>query len=558
MARRRPGRHGRRIRRITPRRWLPFVALVAVIGGAVTVSMQEPEVDAGPTTVEVPSARLPVAAAPGAVSTAWYCAGGTGQGPDGPAELAVVIANADGDGARAEIVVQGSNGERRRTTVDVPANGRTRVVGSEILRSAWLAMTVEVVGGRAAVERDVRGPGGIDVSPCSTNASARWYVPSGSTVRGATEDLVLYNPFPDATSVDITFATDQGTRAPRALQGLSVPGRSLRVVPSSDLPARRPEIATRIAARTGRIVVDRVQIYDGTGDPVGGEGDGAVATPAPSGIASTPAIPSGATRWIFPQAEKVAGARTQVAVFNPSGRPAEIDVVLTYEEPDRFGEVEPVQVTVRASDAEVIDLTDLVEVDEGTPFTIDVRSLDGVNVVAEQLVFGATVPEDPSEPAGEGEAEEAPEGEADPDEGAGEEAPPEDGEADAPAVVAGFAVLAGSPVAASDWLAPGRGTSTGRRAELVVANPGTEAVTVRVTYLEAGERVDVEDATVSVPAGDRRVLDLAGVPGNPVLAIGATGPVVVGRSAVLVEGPGTARALATPLPDTVVTLRTPG
>ena len=37
-ARRRPGRHARVTRRFTPRRWLPFVLLVAVVGAAVYVS----------------------------------------------------------------------------------------------------------------------------------------------------------------------------------------------------------------------------------------------------------------------------------------------------------------------------------------------------------------------------------------------------------------------------------------------------------------------------------------------------------------------------------------
>ena len=78
MARRRIGRHGRRSRRITPRRWLPFLALVAVVGGAVAVSMQDPDPVTGSTLVEVPSDRLPVAGEPGALSTAWYCTGGTG------------------------------------------------------------------------------------------------------------------------------------------------------------------------------------------------------------------------------------------------------------------------------------------------------------------------------------------------------------------------------------------------------------------------------------------------------------------------------------------------
>lgn len=529
MARRRAGRRARRVNRITPRRWLPFLALLAITAGAVVLAQQDSEpVPVG--AVVVPSARLPVAAQPDALSTAWYCAGGTAQGPDGPAELSVVIANEAGRGATADVVVVGSNGERRRTSVEVPATGRTRVVGSDILKSEWIAMTIEVLGGRATVEREVTGPHGVDVSPCSTNASARWYIPSGSSVRGATEQLALFNPFPDATSVDISFSTDEGRRSPRALQGLSIPGRSLRMVPAENFPARRPEIATKLAARTGRIVVDRVQIYDGTGDPAAGSGDNAVATPAPEGLASTAAIPALSSRWLFPEVIKSPGTRTQVAVFNPSGSEAEVDLVITYEQPDRSPPTEPVQLTVRAGEQRLVDLTDLADIAEGIGFTVDIRSLQGVPVVAEQLVFGAV----PTAPA--------------PDEAPAGEAPP-----DAP-VTPGYAVVPGSPIAASAWLLASRGGSTARVASVVVANPGAAKVSVQVDQIVEGKRSAVKGATVTIPARDRRTLDLRAAAINPALLIRAEGPVVVGHSAVVADGIGVVWALATPLPETVVAL----
>ncbi|HEX2577044.1 MAG TPA: hypothetical protein VHK88_11895, partial [Aquihabitans sp.] len=138
MARSRAARKARTRRtRTTPRRWLPFLALVGITAGAVVVSQQATDPEPTPTAVATPSTQLPVAAAPGALSTAWYCAGGTAQGDDGPAELAVRIGNEAPTGARAEIVVAGSNGERRRTTVEVPARGAVRVVGADVLRSAW-------------------------------------------------------------------------------------------------------------------------------------------------------------------------------------------------------------------------------------------------------------------------------------------------------------------------------------------------------------------------------------------------------------------------------------
>ncbi|MDQ3462808.1 MAG: hypothetical protein M3471_07250, partial [Actinomycetota bacterium] len=61
-------------------------------------------------------------------------------------------------------------------------------------------------------------------------------------------------------------------------------------------------------------------------------------------------------------------------------------------------------------------------------------------------------------------------------------------------------------------------------------------------------------ATVTVPAGDRRTVDLSDAATDTALLVRADGAVVVGRSAVVVGGTGIAWSLATPLPETVVEL----
>ncbi|MBX3287570.1 MAG: hypothetical protein KF703_19645 [Actinobacteria bacterium] len=544
MARRQAARHARRVRRITPRRWLPFVALLAVVAGAVVVSRQDQAPDPVRDRPPAAATRLPVASRADALSTAWYCAGGSAQGPGGPAELSVVIANAESEGTTAEVTAVGSEGGRATTTVAVPADGRVRVVAADLLTDAWVGLTVEVLGGRATVEREVEGPLGFDASPCSANAATRWYVPSGSTVRGAQLDLVLYNPFPDDTSVDITFATDQGIRSPRALKGFAIPGRSLRVVPQDALPSRRPEVAATISARTGRLVVDRVQRYDGTGDAVPGTGADPVATPAPVGLASTAAVPARADRWIIPDAMVVEGARTQVAVHNPGTRTARVDVVIAHEDPARYPEVEPVQLTVRPRSEEVVDVTQVVGITPRAPFTVDVRSLDGVTITAELLSFGALAPADDAAPAEDApppgdEAEAGGEAEA----GEAEVAPAE--------AVPGFAVVPGAPVGATTWFLASRGGSLRRSAAVVVANPGSAPVAVRVTELTDGRRDDVAGASVTLAPGDRRVLDLSTGATSSALLVRADGPVVVGHSLVGRQGRGVAQALGTPFPESV-------
>ncbi|CAN5599596.1 hypothetical protein BH10ACT1_BH10ACT1_41220 [soil metagenome] len=533
MARRSAARHARRLRRITPRRWLPFVALLALVVGAVFVERDQDDPVAVAAAVAAPSASMPVAAVPGALSTAWYCSGGSARGEDGPAELSVVIANVSATGTRAQVTAYGSDGKRVRREIQVPANGRTRVVAADLVTADWASLTVEVLGGRAGVEREVKGPRGVDASPCSSTAAGQWLIPSGSTAIGATEDLFLFNPFPDATSVDISFATTEGNKAPRSLQGLLVPARSLRVVPSADLPARLPAIATKVTARTGRVVVDRLQTYDGKGDVVEGATDQAD-TAAPQGIASTAAIPAPATRWFFPDAVNDEGTRTQLALYNPTGRQARLEVVIAYEDPGRQTAIDPIEVDVRAREQQIVDLTKTGGIETGVPYTIDVRSLDDVPIAAEQLRFGASAPAAPAV-----------------EDGAGEEQDPDAEEAPTAEPVRGFAVLAGSPLAARSWLLPSRGASKAQVATVVVANPGLATVTVRVAAYAQGSRTAVADATVRIPGGDRRTIELGDPAANPALVVTASGPVVVGHAAVVRAGLGISASLGSPFPATV-------
>src|SRR4051794_32605129 len=284
MARRPPSRHGRSISRFTPRRWLPFLVLTAVVAAGVAVASRDTGAPSATRAPASTTALVPAVAARGALSTAYFCGGGTARGPKGPAEMTIVIANDDRLGAQADITVYDDAGHHATRTVRVPADGRARVPAASIRTGAWVAATVEVRGGRAVVEREVRGPDAFDASPCSATASDVWYVPSGTTRRGSEEYLSVFNPFPDSSSVDISFATESGNRAPRSLQGVSVPGGSLRIVRVADTITNREVIAASVRARSGRVVVDRVQMHDGNGDPVKGTGKHPSTTPPPLGL----------------------------------------------------------------------------------------------------------------------------------------------------------------------------------------------------------------------------------------------------------------------------------
>lgn len=549
-------------RRTTPRRWLPFVVLLAMAAAAFVVERSITDEPTPSNVVNLASTRLPVAAESAALSTAWYCSGGSAMGDDGMAELSVVIANAAADPTTADVIVVDDDGGEESTTIEVPAYGRTRVTASEVLEAEWVGMTVEVLGGDIAVEREVVGPNGYDVSPCSSHAATEWFVPSGSTVIGAEEYLLLFNPFPSSTSVDIDFATDEGALVPRQLQGLTVPGHSVRLVPTDSLPARRAQIATHVQARSGRLVVDRLQIYDGSGDAMDGDGEDATTSPPPRGLASSSAIPQAALRWVFPQGRNDQEVRNQVALYNPGTDIAEVDVIVTFEDPARMPEVEPVAATIPPGEQRLVDLTDVVGLENGLDYTISIDSF-GIGgapaqpVVAELLTFNwlreLTSPTPADEGAG---GEVAPDdvGEQPPDdeESTGDGAPPEG--FGGTEFVPGYAVVPGAPVAASEWILASRGGTRSRAPNVVVSNPSLVTVEVTVEEVVDGRRQPVEGATVKIPPRDRRSLDLTTAGWSSALVISADEAVVVQATSVSTTGLGSSGALASPLPDAVMFL----
>ncbi len=506
MARRAARR--RRARRFTPRRWLPFAALTALVVGAVMVSAEEPSKP--PATVDpvLDTARLPSVSASDAIATSWYCAGGTATG-EGAAELSLLLANDHRRGAVAEVTFLDAAGKEAATQVDVPAHGRARVKASEVLEADWVGAVVEVRGGRVGVDREVTGPLGFDASPCSSVASDRWFVPSGSTARGAEEYLSLFNPFPDAASVTVTFATDTGSRAPRSLRALTIPGRSVRTIKLSEIITNRSAIAATIVTRSGRVVVDRVQTYDGTGDPVGSGESASV----PKGLVSTPALPVRAPRWIIPGARVAAGVQTRIAIYNPGAKTAEIDVVLTYQEPKRNPEIEPIALTIRPREQAIVDLNEVPGIMSDLDLWVDVRSLDGVPVVAERLSFSRD-----------------------------------------PATRQGAAASAGSPIAATNWMVTQGGPTQARRTSVQVLNPGDTSARVTVITLSEGDRDVLESASVVIPAGDRRSLDLGGAGPAATVIVHGSKPLVVASTISIAEGPGISVQPALPFPESVVAL----
>lgn len=417
-----------------------------------------------------PSTALgPVASPIGALGSTFYCTGGTAKSAGDPFDSAVSIANPgstaltarltvypsaqDGDAAGAEAVRA-----LKPVVKEVPLSARARVeirLG-DLQASPFAAAVVEVSGGGVTVDQRLSGSSGVSMSPCASAASDAWFVPTGTTTKDARELLALFNPFPAQAIVDLSFVTSDGFRAPPAVQGYVVPGRHLSVIELESAIGRHEQVSTQVRARSGRLAVGRLQLFDGT-DPA-----------HPKAVAGSLGAPAPATVWSFADGLVSDTVKETYTVFNPSNESANVQLEITLDNPATNGVVDPIQLTVpRQSYAQVV-MKDQPRVPAGIGHSVVVRALNGVPVVPERVVT-----------------------------------------AFAPGPRNGYSPALGAPFVARRWVFA-EGRADANFAEfLVILNPASQPARVKVTALAQGQLLAIDGLqALEVAAGERLVVDL--------------------------------------------------
>lgn len=455
---------------------------------------------------------MPVAAPPGALSSTWFCAGGTAT-PDGVADHVVVVANPGARVVRGTVTAMGSRGGPAERAITVPAHGRARVALSDLVEAPYASALVELGAGAVAVEHEVQGPDGRDAAPCASSASDRWYFAAGATTRDAEEVLVLFNPFADDATVDISFATDEGRRVPQAFQGFQVPGRSVVAARVTDQVTVRAQVSTEVVARVGRVVVDRIQTYDGSGASTTEE---AAAEEAyrPQGLTVTLGVPRPSPTWLFPFGAKEDGVHERFVIYNPGTEEVEVDVAVRLVDPARNGELDPFLVTIAARSFQVLDLDDEDRVPPDVDHATVVTSRRGEPIVVERLL--AT--EDPF-------------------------------------ASTGTAASTGVPLVAPRWVFASGSSRRRRVAErIAVQNPSGRPVRVRVEAFATGdgslEPIEGLSPVTIGPYGHVQLrLSSASAAPNLSVLVSADGPVAAERADFRVDTTGVSTAPGIPLAE---------
>lgn len=452
---------------------------------AVSITGDQPQI--GAMALPVPNAALrarsiPTASPLGAASSTWFCGGGA---PTGAATLAtsLQLTNRSARAVTATITATSSEGQNKASTVVVPA--RTTVPAKlEVGTKGTVAAVVESRGGGLVVNQRIGAGREVTVAACATSSSASWYFAGGDTQRGASEHLVLFNPFDDLATADVTFVTQDGFRQPQATQGLPVPGRSVVVVDAASVQNRRSDLASAISTRAGRLVVWRTQTFDGTGPKL-------PQAFAPVGVSVALGATSALTHFALPTAATGEGVVPRVIIANLGTVDSTVRLSFDPDDPASNGQPPDATMKVAAGSVSQLGAAQLRQMPSGVPFTVSGTVTGGGPVVAELWLDGA-----------------------DPAKGHGASA--------APAI----------PVSSTSWVVP-VGLASPSLDLLGVSGAG-RAATIRVAVVEGGHltRLRGIDVPRTVTADGRVTLDLqkllVGHAGAAVL-VTSTAPIVVSR-----------------------------
>lgn len=315
-------------------RRIPALVITVVAIAALVVAARSTPAAVTPVFSAPAPAWMPAVPVSSGLTDSWFCPGVPATGEDGVGGQ-VLIGNHHAEPLTAHVSWLGAPGDAVTETVSVDPYSRLVLDVGDRLQAPFVSALVEVEGGPAVVEQRAIHPAGRPTAPCANDTSRTWYLAEGFTVGGSMNNVVITNPFDDAAIVNIGFATEDGSRAPAAYQGLPVDARSVRVI---DLGAPgagaqgEDRLAVQVVASRGRVVVGRSQHF------VAGNR---------LGYTMTLAAPAPRDQWWFADGDKGSGVSEQYSIYNPTDSHIDVDVNFLSIAQDQVPDIEPIRVPAR-------------------------------------------------------------------------------------------------------------------------------------------------------------------------------------------------------------------
>jgi hypothetical protein len=330
-----------------------------------------------------------------ALSTAWYCPGLPGS--FATRDQTLTLSNLGPADADAVVTVQPDNhappivrGVRvphdtvrtfsRATLADVSSTSGSGA-GATAKPLPAGPIVVESFSPDVVVQAGAESGSQLDLVSCADNASADWYFSAGTTVRGASQWLVLDDPYSADARVDVTLRTDTGMQQLPGLQGIDVPGRSRVVIAMQDQAVRQPRVSVQVHASVGRVVASQTLQFGAASGPVG--------------LASSLGVLAPSSQWWFTDGKVLTGASQYVAITNMSEVDASVDVLALFGS-KAIGQ--PVVLTVAPGTVNWVQVGGCGRLQKGclvvpadSEFALEVQSDNHVPILAQTLSrYGST------------------------------------------------------------------------------------------------------------------------------------------------------------------------
>ncbi len=443
---------------------------------------------------------VPAASSGSTLSSTWYCAAATAAVPTGHV---VWVTNPTSKPVTVRVTAYGADGARPAKDVAVPPDAPTPIDVAATFGSSELSVMVESPIASLVVDHVLADTAELgDRDACATFSSGEWYFPALTTTRDAGTRLTLFNPFPGDAGVDVQVVLDTGVRVPTALSGIVVPAGTAKVVDLGQAVQRRDQFSVAVKLRSGRVVAEVAQTFDGSG-------------PA-RGLRLSRGVPSAAERWSFAGGFTGAGAAETLVIQNPNRERAEVLIQVT-PYGGASGAPEPLRVEVPGLRYSVVDLGAESRIPGVGYHAIGVESDRPVAVARTNTITDGAPPSEP-------------------------------GVVGRPDLSHGVAIATGTPVAAADWVVPAIDQGANPPPVLLVHNPGSGIAVVDATALRDGKATPVPGIDhLEVPPGDSVAVPLTQPPaGTVAVRVESSAPVVVERLTTFVAQQDLSMDLAVP------------
>ena len=280
-----------------------FVVLGLLAAGLAYDRVSEPDPIVASTEIVEFDVITPALADPPQLDSAWYCPMGSSDG-GGFADHEIYISNLADTSAVANLSILTASGQGAGRRIELAPLQTVPVLLSESQESPVAGAVVEIISGQGVVGHAVTTDQGRAEGPCATHVSNRWYFASGRTELDSKQYLALMNPFPETAVFNVEFRTLARSRQPQALQGASVPARSVRIIDIGENITSEANVATIVTTQRGRLIAERLQVVDGSLGANGAALQLGVARPA--------------TSWIMPAGRINEGGDHSLIMFNPA------------------------------------------------------------------------------------------------------------------------------------------------------------------------------------------------------------------------------------------------